>query len=612
MAVFQLNHPSSILSLEVAQVWHLLIDETGSQFSAKARDLPESSHEVGKVVGLLLPEQKKLPQLPKVFHATQSDPATVHHIVSNLIQHRVGIIGATVKNEELEGYGWINTVELLTRWILTLLPASGKAVTVKVFIEQRAPYSAGTDMRALAETLQNEMRLLSPKRLGQLNLRLEVIDKAGHLYNGYVDSLAYLWGSPKLINKRFLESSGLNEQCLIEDDSHRIERLFLALNHRQKLEPEDWYAMSGIEPKTIRDTALSESLQTLGEYCKEDYSRWLQYLVYSQQQQQQKSYHPYELYYACQWLARHAPADLPPLQRLQLLSIQLSASNHMGKVAKNIAKKAETLADQLLDEDAQLCCEVALRIIVTYCNAFEFGTAKLVAEQWLRLPKIVLGKENYAKLLSSAGQVYAFLGDLQAEAYFEESLSEFAELKDLKQAQKQCQQTRHYQALWLMDSDNDIEVANKALSQALATESVASLRNLAVSLARGEINDRFTHYLLLRACIKIPNSLASVARAYWSQKSSWQKGLGHPWALINFYRALILWQSPLQKSTDEAIEWATEAVGIAQQQAQGSTLMTISEHISLVRDKMQCATPQSYTVEQIMREVSASLPFAFH
>jgi hypothetical protein len=404
----------------------------------------------------------------------------------------------------------------------------------------------------------------------------------------------------------------LDEKCLIEEDSHRIERLFLALNHQQKLEPTDWYAMSGIDSKIIRDTALCESLQTLGEYCKEDYSRWLQYLVYSQQQQLQKGYHPYELYYATQWLAHHAPADLAPLQRLQLLSIQLSASNHMGKVAKDIAEKADALSEQLLDEDAQLCCEAALRIIVTYCNAFEFETAKLVAQKWLKLPKIAIGKENYAKLLSSAGQVYAFLGDPQAGAYFEQSLGEFAELKDINQAKKQCQQTRHYQALWLMDNDIDNELANKALCEALATESVAGLRNLAVSLARGEINDRFAHYLLLRACIKIPNSLASVARAYWSQKSSWQKGLGHPWALINFYRALILWQSPLQKSTDEAIEWMTEAVGIAKQQEQGSTLMTISEHICLVRDRMQCATPQSYTVEQIMREVSASLPFAFH
>lgn len=612
MSVFQRNHSSSILSLEEAQAWHLLIDETGSQFSVKARDLSESSHEVGKVVGLLFPELKSLPKLPKGFHATQNEPATVHHIVNNLIRYRIGIIGATVKNEELEGYSWINTVELITRWVLILLPSSGKPVTVNVFIEQRAPYAAGADMRALAETLQNEMRRLSPKRLDNLHLRLKVIEKTGHPYNGYVDSLAYLWGSPKPTNKRFLESSGLIEECLIEADSHRIERLFLALNHQQKLDPKDWYSIAGIEPREIEQTALCEASQTLGEYCRKDSERWLRYLSHSQQQQQQKSYHPYELYYACQWLARYAPVDLSPIVSLQLLSMQLAASNHMGKVENALAKKGEILIESLFEENAQLCCELALRIIVTYCNAFEFKSAKSVAERWLKVPQLAIGKENYAKLLSSAGQVHAFLGASEANKYFEQSLTTFLELKDSKQSKKQCQQTLHYQTLWLMDSEPESKQAQTLLYQALGVDSGIALRHLATAVARNENRDRFMHYLLLRACVQAPTQLAAITRAYWSQKQNWQQGSGHPWALINFYRSLILWQSPLQKSTDEAIYWVTEAAAVARQQGQGPALKVIAKHIDSVREKMRSATPECYSVEQIMREISVSLPFAFH
>jgi len=574
--------------------------------------MPSSSHEIGKVVGLLVPESIQLPALQAGFHATQSDPAYVHNVVNQLIQRQVGVIGATVKNEELEGYSWINTIELLTRWVLTLLPASGAPVTVKVFIEQRAPYAAGADLSALAETLQNQLRLLSPERLGQLKLSLAMIKKTGHPYNGYVDSLAYLWGSPKPVNKRFLLSSGLAEQCLIEADSHRFERLFLALNHQQKLEPVDWYAMAAIEPESMSHTALGECLRQLGQRCQEDESRWLQYLSYSRREQQQKQYYPHDLYYACQWLEEYVPATLAPIAKLQLLSIQLAAANHMGRVESALAKQAEALARQLLEENAQLCCEVALRIIVTYCNAFEFEKAQAVVNHWLKVPKLAIGTENHAKLLSSAGQVMAFLGDAAANDYFEQSLSHFAKLNDKRQLQKQSQQTRHYQALWLMDYVPHTDAAVSALEQALGVESAASLRGLATRFARGEATDRFGHYLLLRACVKVPKKLEAVVRAYWSQKQNWQVGTGHPWALINFYRALILWQSPLQKTTDEALSWANQALKNAKLQSQGRTLHTIANAIDAVIQKMQSSTPSSYPVEQIVSEISATLPFNFH
>ncbi|RAJ92964.1 hypothetical protein [Aliidiomarina maris] len=620
------THPRSILNLNEAPVWHLLIDETGTKFNRNALDLPACDHEVGRVVGLLHPENHQLPALPAGFHATEQTPFDVHHILSTLLNERqIGILGVTVQLDELDGHSWINAVRMLTRWVLALLPASGAPVKVKVYIEQRAMYAAGADLRALADTVTAEMRALSPQRLGKLKLGFNVIEKTGHPHNGYVDSLAYVWGSPKASNKRFIQHTELQGKCLIESDSNLIERLFLNIQHTHKLTAQDWYEIASIEPSKLAHTLLAESLAIIERECQQDASRWAQYLDYCCQLQQQKVYQPQALFNATQWLGQAAPEHIGVLQRLKLKNTQLAAANHMGQVQRGLAAKAATLAESLFDEDAQLACRTALRTIVMHCNAFEFSVAEEEGQRWLQvvdeLPSAVVGKKNLGKLQSSMGQVLSFSHNPQAGEYFAAAIETFNGLQDAQEAQAEIAQTRHYQLIQLMDANDVNETSVCAqLCEVFAVAGEIGLRKVAIEFAQGNNQDRFAHYLLLRACSKCPTTLKHVARAYWSMQQHWQIGAGHPWPLISLHRALLLWGQQANfapNAVDEdvraqALMHLDRAIQGCRDSGHGGVMFVMADVFEQLRHDMQLHSPSSLGVSTLVQALHTKLPFTFH
>lgn len=613
MAVHDFSHPCSILSLDEAPVWHLIIDETGSSFNAKARELTDSDSAVGKVVGLLHHEILQLPKLQQRFHATQSDVATVHSVLENLLKAKVGIIGCSVKVEEIEGYGWINSIRLLTRWALALLPASGEPVKVKVFVEQRAPYIDGTDMRAFSETLQNDMQKLSPKRLGRLKLEFNIIPKSGHPHNGYVDSLAYLWGSPKPENRAFLKQLKLINSCFINDDTLFVERLFLLIQHQHKLIPEDWYQLASLPVFDYSGTLLDECLELLGEECKNDGERWTQFLDYVCERQLAKNYLPSDLLHASNWLARFQPNQLTPIVNLRLLNIRLSTNNHLGHVAKDVAQSATQLAERLFDEDAQLCCETTLRVIVMHCNNCDFSAAKELAEKWLQHPLALIGKKNYGKLLSSLGQCEAFMGNASANDYFKQAIDVFQTLAAQNESTAEIKQTSHYLALHNMDSPNVSE--SLVLQQFLKLFNLKNeleLRRTAADYAHGKLTDRFAHFLLLRACIKCPIEFSQVSKAYLSQQEFWTYGDSHPWQLIHLYRALLLWQTTKTHQQLLAKDYINKAITVSEHKSNGPILLKMASVFQSVRERMNNPAKPLPSSSDLLSEISQKLPFAFH
>lgn len=613
MAVSAFTHSCSILNLQEAPVWHFIIDETGSSFSSKVQQLKATDANVGKVVGLLHPEPLKLPQLPHGFHATQNEPAVVHDVINNLLTAKVGLIGCAVTVEELEGYGWINSIRLLTRWALSMLPASGQPVKVKVFVEQRAPYTNGADLRAFAETLQNEMQKLSPSRLNRLKLEFNVIPKTGHPHNGYVDSLAYLWGSPKPENKAFLKKLNLVNTCFMDDDSLFVERLFLLIQHQHKLIAQDWYQLAALPPETYSNTLLSECLATLGYECKNDINRWQQFLKYVRDQQANKNYIAQELFHATNWLATYKPNNLNPLLLLRLLNIQLSANNHLGHVAQDIANSAVKLGQQLFDENAQLSCETALRVVVMHCNASNFTAAQEIADKWLTWPVALTGKQNFGKLLSSKGQISAFLGDISARDYFIRAIDTFQDMLDPEVANAEIKQTSHYLLLLDMDSKpvNEADIMQRML-RLFSAKNELELRRIAADFAHGKQADRFSHYLLLRACVKCPVEFSQVAKAYLSQRAYWKDKQGHPWQLIQVYRSLLLWSENRSRYQKLCADYLEKAAELCQHKNHGGILLTMADVFTTLRAQIIDENANSLTTASVVEQLANKLPFSFH
>src|SRR6056297_1908514 len=62
------THPQSLRSLKPSRRWQILIDETGTNFSAAARNLAEFDTELGRVIALALPEGNQLPTIGKPSH----------------------------------------------------------------------------------------------------------------------------------------------------------------------------------------------------------------------------------------------------------------------------------------------------------------------------------------------------------------------------------------------------------------------------------------------------------------------------------------------------------------------------------------------------------------
>lgn len=151
--------------------------------------------------------------------------------------------------------------------------------------------------------------------------------------------------------------------------------------------------------------------------------------------------------------------------------------------------------------------------------------------------------------------MYAFQG-LQAEAFqsFEQAINTFEQMSDRDAVGKEIQQTQLYKVVALMDAqDNDAaEQVYMLANQSMKQSGQKAIERLACS---GSAH-RFMHYLLLRLLVGQPDLLEE-RQAYLAQSTEWKQDLGHPWMLINAYRA---WLLQGHQQADLASEYMQAAV----------------------------------------------------
>lgn len=531
-------HPQSLRALKPCAQWQILVDEAGTDFSSAAEYLNETDVKLGRIIALVMPDNHTLAPLDAGTHATGLSYAQIQQLLASLTQSQCGVLGANLKHD-LRSHNWMAAISQLIRWVVLLLPIQGPT-RIRIDIENRGSYTDSQSLLALQDTLENELKLLAPERFSGLQLNLNIMNK-NHPYNGYVDVIANCWASNDSIKRKLLARTGWRGHCLLQNsDLDRIEHLYRNISHSSGVSANDWFELCSLAAQEPEHSLLHDMLKQLSSHSERDPLIWQTYLYEARQRIANKNYTAASLGRALLWLQEHQPAQftLPASLELQLLSTQLAAANHQGRSNLQQAQRILQLAQQLKDEAAPVACEAALRIAISASNCFDFVSPVPFIQQWISEPIAVPGLLNHAKLHSTLGQLLAFQGQhSEALQAFATALKYFSELSYQAQEQRNILQTNSYKAIVLLDMhSNDAEqYVRELLENSTKKQGLASIKQL----SRSADLCRFEHYLLLRWLMYQPQH-AIERESYLENKSDWQLGEGHPWMLINAYRAWLL------------------------------------------------------------------------
>lgn len=645
------QHPNSLRLLPAANHWRIYIDETGKDFDDSVAELASTDWKVGRMVALAVPADVQLPALKPGFHATDETVEVVDQAVAAVLGAKVGVLGFSVQDASTRHQMWLGHVQHLLRWMLLQLPMAptpGRGSRIDVHIEQRGHHKAGSSMDLLAETLQSEMQGLDPQRFDGVLLQLQLVNESDPMI-GYVDALAFTWGSNSAPARDRLRKSALRGHCLVEADPDQatLHHLYLALSEQRTLLPAEWYALCSAAASDPEHGFLARGLAQSAQGLTT--RQWSQRLAEVQQRLRAKDYRLSELALALDWLQRHAPAgqDLPPALRLALNSAQLASTNHHGRINGALVEQCLSLAQTLRDEEPQLAVEAILRLASATTNTFEFDVLQSAVQDWLQQPLAVGGLLQHAKLHSTLGQMLAFTGQAAAALpTFDRALQLLDKLSDPDQRQLERLQTAGYRHMAAMDdwlsrgapADQEPALLEALLAHMCQGVGKNDAQAISRSLAYSGQKQRYLHHLWLRSLVSLPTLHAQAAATYLDQSQQWQQEKDHPWPLISAYRAWLLHQhGRLNEAQDHmirAISLTADAGPILQWMAE--VLRTLSQSMGLGLDNEYKAseterarlkeilpnaphealnkyvTDKNFSHEHCLQHLSRCLPFNFH
>lgn len=623
-------HPNFPANLSPAKSWTILIDETGECFTEEVFT-PIRQSRKGKCVAILVPEGYTLPDLPKNWHAIDVGQSEIEKNVETLRNSPCGILGITAESlNPVDCDLWFSCIESLLDLILRLLPLEEKT-KIQLFVEQRGIVNS-QNTPWLQKTCNDALHHLSrsfPERAKKITIRPRIIRKDGHPWNGYVDAAAFLWGSP--VQEQLLQSTGWLNTCFLGTDAIQLRNAMDVLQKVSHLTSEEWSALVLSVDTCHSHSLVSILLEHLGEEARRNPDIWNTYLNHVQNHLYSKAIHLFRLSRQIRWLKKYQPEDHILTPRLQLiwLTVQLAESNHLGKTdafQKN-HQEFQKLCRQLYYEDAPLVCLATLHIAVAFMNEFDFKQALKAVRFWNDIPIEVPGRQYHGQVLSTYGQLLAFMGkNEEAVNLFQRALEQFRKLSDKQQGKLDSHQTQAYQLIAMMDSEQtSVAAINKKLESYLGMSLEEAIDQMAPS---DQPKDKYAHHVLLRYLL-LRGSDAQKER-YLSRQQDWKQGTGHPWEWILFYRALLTEDtetraSLMRRAYEIALEGGATLRAIAcvilgglyysdktcQKELQTLTEQVISElpHLGKHRVKvLQCQLESPLPPLELAKEV---LPFNF-
>lgn len=547
----------AIQTLDPCTSWDLVIDESGCDFEAGA-----SGAQVGKIVGLLVPRGCDLPVL-KGFHAISALPEEVDQVVQAVLDRPVGVFGISVSDiPEAIGERWMDGVCEVIHWVWQLLPIAANALLTDLYvhIENRGVYDAKLDLKALEREMLRQWARIDASR--KVRLSMCFASKDGHDYLGYVDALAFTWGSPAPESRERLKKSALAGECLQSIGSGRKLRDLRDFYARPELlDGEYWKWLTGMPDSNNTGGLSGYVLKRLAIHCSSSPSKWDEYVSILFDHLESKALDLQVLGRQCAWLVQCRPAGtvLPAVVELMWNVALLANKNHLGQTeCRELVSEIRSLGDSLLEEDARLVCKADLHLAVQATNRFEFEEATHFMERWQDLSRLeesfrsvevgqapfrhlgeimplVVGLQLAGRVKSTIGQHLAFVGRFaEAREMFRSALIDFDKLSDRASADRDKDQTGTYLAIAAMD---DPECPRTEVVKLVETVlgSLGSAINAIASSTKAQ--HKYKHHLLVRYLVQCGD--AKTISDYIRAAKSMRYDYGHPWPLIQFYRCLM-------------------------------------------------------------------------
>ncbi len=572
-------HPNDITTLAPGQSWTVYIDESYHG--------DESEFETGGdgvMAGIICRDDNPLKPLPDLHCAQDASPERLEaqdKALEDILHHPNCGVLAIPSSAYGVAMGWDDA---LASWIdvmvrLLPFPEGDCAVSMRICIEPHDPYRTTADFRALELVCEKSLKNSFPERAQRVRLSFEAMPKPkpGELScNAYPDIIGFTCLRHKGDNtahQRYA-ASGWSGVCHLNISPDRISRLLRCFYRREPLDAATWATLVSGGGIGIMG-ALSARFGERAKACAEE---WILYLDFLHAHLVSGAIDMKALRCQVEWLRRFKPAEISKRSQLTWLTAQVALANHEGKIAATAGSQLradfDALCEELYDEDARLVCDATLNLAVAYTNCYEFEMALALIQSLLGKDRATVGLSGYGKLLSTAGQHFAFLGMAdEAIAKFNEALACFARLTDETERTVNLGITRAYLATATMDGRP--QDARRALALYLLGDENASEDALAREAARltGEQKGKFLHHILLRYIVALPAE-DPLRKAYCEQKGKWcRPSVGHPWELIEFYRAQLL---PLGGERTRRLDTAYRLAEVEG----GETLMVIAAVIA--------------------------------
>lgn len=544
---FSDSHPNFLPNLQPSKKWTVLIDEAGDLFFKDAND--SAFHSRGRLAAIVVPDYCELPNLSAKFHANKRSNESIKRIVDAITHSPCGVLGISVdalrrSNSNL----WYTGIETLIDLIVHLLPIDGKTF-LNIYVEQRDPFTPQKSSFIDEECMNclNRLALSNPYRAKMIDMSASFINKSDHPWNGYADTIAHCWGGS--VSEILKDSNWINS-CLL-DFTPELQRLFVNSILRTKpLSEQEWdelFNASAAVPETLSNFLL----KVHGEEIRHDVRRWKKYLKHVQKQLLSGTINSSLLKKQLDWLRSYVPDETSFSPRTQLLwlTTQLIRDNNCGKTDCIVPyqKELEELCALVFPEDAPLTCQTSLQVAAAYMNDYNFRTAYDAVKGWLGVDESVPGVQCYSQILSTIGQLNAFVGHQSAaiEAC-NRAVEYFEKLSDHEEMVNNVNQTLSYKVIAMMDSESIPENMTQELERYLGRPLMEAAERFAVTNYDSE---KYMHHVFLRYFVHINSpELKSIIDRYLSFASEWKTGTGHPWELIQFYRAVLLTDSDAQKA----------------------------------------------------------------
>ncbi len=480
-----------------------------------------------------------------------------------------GIVGLTLSAlPQTPSERWLDGMLALVDWVLRLLPIDGP-IRIDVAIEGRPPFPPKVDAQVAARNALARLARAWPERAGLLDLQIVTIDKHGNPLNGYVDALAFTWGSKAHSSKERLKLSGLKNTCFLTTDAETMKTFWDGWDQPGGLPPDQWAGLVASPEAQKRESVVHSLLAALADACRQTPSRLQPYLEEVRRHLGSKSIHLGQLGAQVEWLHSilQDSEDLTPAMRLAWLTARLARANHMGSLEQEWAAELHRLGERLREEDAPLVCHAHLHLAVNATNRFDFSGAARILEPWQDTDPAVPGLRYWGQIHSSLGQIAAFQGDPSgAIERFDKAVGAFRRLSDPAQSSIECSQTLCYKAVAAMDDHENTshEAARECLEAYFKEMKLPGNLSAAARLLAQSADPalKYAHHVLLRYLVFRGD--AQVRRTYEGEREHWKEEEGHPWPLIQLYRAILLREEGDALALDLAVQGAALAFSVGQ------------------------------------------------